>query len=475
MKSDESLDVFVSKSDHPAIPIWLLTPKDLEAWRIEHAGADASWSQIAHFNAERGRALLLPGTGGDLAGVLVGLGRENKGAGADYARQRIYCALPTLVPPADYRIAGEPDATTANRIAFGWACGCYKFTRYKKPNTAPMPRLVLPEDVDEKSVMREARAMWHVRDMINTPANDMGPDALENILSDMAANYEASLKVTAGDALLEQGFALIHAVGTAGGQEPRLLDMTWGREDAPQLTLVGKGVCFDSGGLNIKPASGMGLMKKDMGGAACVIALAEMIMDAALPVRLRVLVPAVENGIGRGALRPGDIVKGRKGVSVEIGNTDAEGRLILSDALALADEETPDLIVDMATLTGAARVALGPDVTPFFTQDDEIAVSLMGHSEAQVDPLWRLPLWMPYRRQLDSPVADMNNISKSPFAGTIIAALFLRQFVESAASYIHFDIYGWNGEASPGCPVGGEAQAIRALFSFLTERYGGER
>ncbi|MEG9862457.1 MAG: leucyl aminopeptidase family protein [Parvularculales bacterium] len=475
MMADVLSDLFIDDQDYPATPVWLVSQDRLEAWRVDHAGTDASWSQTADFNAGRGRVLLLPGSGGELSGVLAGLGGDKEETGRAYARQRVYCAVPALVPPGDYRIAGSPDPETATHMALGWAMGCYGFARYKKPKSPAIPRLVLPQGVDGEAVRREAHAVWQVRDMINTPANDMGPDALEDILVGMAARYEASLSVTAGEALLQQGFSLIHAVGAVGEQEPRLLDLTWGDETAPQVTLVGKGVCFDSGGLDIKPASGMGLMKKDMGGAACVIALGEMIMAAQLPVRLRVLVPAVENGIGRGAMRPGDIITGRKGISVEVGNTDAEGRLILSDALALADEEEPDLLIDMATLTGAARVAMGPDITPFFTHDDVLADALLRHSGKTIDPLWRLPLWMPYARLLDSPVADMNNISKGGFAGSITAALFLCRFVERAARYVHFDLYGWNPEASPGCPVGGEAQAIRALFSLLVERYGHEQ
>jgi leucyl aminopeptidase len=307
---------------------------------------------------------------------------------------------------------------------------------------------------------------------VNTPTNDMGPDALEQAVRELARKHGAEVSVTAGDDLLAANFPMIHAVGRAAAQAPRLIDLRWGPQDAPKVTLVGKGVCFDTGGLDIKPASGMLLMKKDMGGAANVLGLASMIMGADLKVRLRVLIPAVENAISGNAFRPGDILPSRKGLTVEIGNTDAEGRLVLGDALALADEEKPELLVDMATLTGAARVALGPDLPPFYTNDETLAADIAAASADVEDPLWRMPLWQPYDAKMASKVADLNNVNADGFAGSITAALFLRRFVENTAAWVHFDIYAWNPTERPHGPAGGEAQGIRALEQVISQRFG---
>jgi leucyl aminopeptidase len=308
------------------------------------------------------------------------------------------------------------------------------------------------------------------RDLINTPAEDMGPSELEAAVRSLSKRHKASVKVIRGTAL-KKGFPMIHAVGRASDDAPRLIDMTWGPARAPKVTLVGKGVCFDTGGLDIKPAAGMALMKKDMGGAAAVLALASMIMSARLNVRLRVLIPAVENAIAGNAFRPGDVLTSRKGITVEIGNTDAEGRLVLADALHLADGEKPDLLVDMATLTGAARVALGPDLPPFYTSDDALADELARHGTATADPLWRLPFWQRYHDMISSRVADINNAGTGGFAGSITAALFLERFVEQAKSYVHLDIFGWVPAARPARPAGGEPQAARALFALIAGRY----
>jgi leucyl aminopeptidase len=326
--------------------------------------------------------------------------------------------------------------------------------------------------VDEAETKRIAAAVTLTRDLINTPTNDMGPDALENAARALASEHKAEISVTEGEALLERNFPMIHAVGRAGAIAPRLIDITWGKESDPKVTLVGKGVCFDTGGLDIKPASGMLLMKKDMGGAANVLGLASVVMDAKLPVRLRVLIPAVENSIAGNAFRPGDVLQSRKGLTVEIGNTDAEGRLVLADALALADEEEPELLIDMATLTGAARVALGPDLPPFFTHDDALAEAIAAKAEETADPLWRMPLWQPYAQKLSSRIADINNVTTDGFAGAVTAALFLSRFVEKAKAHVHFDIFGWVPVEKPASPVGGEAQAIRALYLLLKEKYG---
>jgi leucyl aminopeptidase len=310
-----------------------------------------------------------------------------------------------------------------------------------------------------------------VRDLVNAPTNVMGPDALEAAARSVAKLGKAIVKVIKGDKL-KKGFPLIHTVGAAAEQEPRLVDFSWGNPRHPKITLVGKGVCFDTGGLDIKPSAGMLLMKKDMGGAANMLGLAQLIMQAKLPIRLRVLLPIVENSISDEAFRPGDVYKSRKGLTVEIGNTDAEGRLILADALALADEESPELLIDFATLTGAARVALGPDLPPIFTDDTALATSLVAHSMKVNDPLWQLPLWRPYAQMIETPIADLNNAGQGGFAGSITAALFLRRFVEKAKAYAHVDIFAWVPTAKPGRPRGGEAQAMRAVFSYLQDRYG---
>ena len=328
---------------------------------------------------------------------------------------------------------------------------------------------MVPDGVDGEELSRAAEAVTLCRDLINTPSNDLGPAELEDAVRKLAAQHGAAINVINGEAL-EKGFPLIHAVGMGSKRSPRLIDLTWGKESAPKITLVGKGVCFDTGGLDIKPASGMLNMKKDMGGAATALALAHMIMAGGLKVRLRVLVPAVENSISGISFRPRDVYVSRKGLSVEIGNTDAEGRLILADALALADEEKPALIADFATLTGAARVAMGPELAPFFTDDDALAGDLMAAGTREYDPLWRMPLWRPYDSMLDSKVADFNNVGSGPHGGAITAALFLRRFVE-AKSWLHLDIFAWTASAKPGRPEGGELQSARAIYAMLKERY----
>jgi leucyl aminopeptidase len=350
--------------------------------------------------------------------------------------------------------------------------GGYAFTRYGRKQGKEI-RFSLPGGVDLDRLKRLAEGVFLARDLINTPANDMGPESLEACVRDLARRFKAKVSVVKGEALLARNFPMIHAVGRAGAEAPRLIDLTWGPARAPKVTLVGKGVCFDTGGLDIKTASGMLLMKKDMGGAANVLGLASMIMGAGMKVRLRVLIPAVENAIAGNAFRPGDVLTSRKGITVEIGNTDAEGRLILADALALADEDAPDLLVDMATLTGAARVALGPDLPPFYTDDEALAAELAAAGATAADPVWRMPLWTPYDRKLASKIADMNNVTSDGFAGSVTAALFLKRFVERAASWVHFDIFGWNPADRPHGPAGGEAQAIRALEAVVSRRYGG--
>ncbi|RUV51580.1 leucyl aminopeptidase family protein, partial [Mesorhizobium sp. M7A.F.Ca.MR.228.00.0.0] len=378
-------------------------------------------------------------------------------------------ALSKALPEGDWHFASAP--AEPDLAATALLLGGYVFTRYgKKPGKAL--RFGLPAGVDAGRVGRIADGVFLTRDLVNTPTSDMGPEDLEQAVRTLAARHKAEVSVVKGDDLLDRNFPMIHAVGRASAGAPRLIDMRWGQQGAPKVTLVGKGVCFDTGGLDIKPSSGMLLMKKDMGGAANVLGLASMIMAAGLNVRLRVLIPAVENSIAGNAFRPGDVLASRKGITVEIGNTDAEGRLVLADALALADEEEPQLLVDMATLTGAARVALGPDLPPFYTSDEALASDLAAASVAVEDPLWRMPLWRPYDAKLSSKIADINNVTSDGFAGSITAALFLKRFVEKTEGWAHFDIFAWNPADRPHGPAGGEAQGIRALERIIAKRYG---
>jgi leucyl aminopeptidase len=419
-----------------------------------------TWANAQNFLGSPGTLLQIPDGRGAIAEVILGSSPGDDG----FRLARLYRQL----PPGTYMFTGGK-SETPEFAELAWCLEAYAFDRYK---TSPkkFPSLVCASHVDYEGIVRLVNATYLVRDLINTPSNDFGPDELEAAARKVATRYKAKLGIVKGEAL-KRGFPMVHEVGKASPRQPRLIDFSWGAARAPRVTLIGKGVCFDTGGLDIKGASGMALMKKDMGGAANVLGLAQMIMDAGLPVRLRVLIPAVENSIAGNAFRPGDILKSRKGLTVEVGNTDAEGRLILADALALADEETPDLLIDMATLTGSARVALGPDLPPFYTSDEKLAGDVSRHAEGQKDPLWRMPFWEPYYALFESPVADMNNSADTSFAGSITAALFLKRFVENAKSYLHLDIYGWTPVAKPGFPKGGEAQGIRALFSLISERY----
>jgi len=458
--------VFVSPPSATAtVPVTFVTAATWAEIRERLDPRSRTFADAAGFAPGAGRHLLLPGPDGGLAGVLFGL-EDADAAGKDLLRPG---ALPGLLPAGTYRFANAPHDARLAALAF--ALGTYRFARYRKAEDKDI-RLELPGGVDGADLTRIAEGVWLARDLINTPANDMGPPELESAARTLATRHGASFRTIVGAELLTENFPLIHAVGRAADRAPRLVDMGWGNPAHPKITLIGKGVCFDTGGLDIKPESGMLNMKKDMGGAATVLALAHMLMDRGAKVRLRVLLPVVENAISGSAFRPRDIYRSRKGLSVEIGNTDAEGRLILADALALADEEAPELIVDMATLTGAARVALGPEVVPFYTDDDALAAALSRSADAQSDPLWRLPLWGPYDQMLDSKVADVNNVGAGGFAGSITAALFLHRFVSAAKAWLHCDIYAWNLTAKPGRPEGGECQAARALYHLLTARYG---
>jgi leucyl aminopeptidase len=457
-----SVEIIAQKSEQSR-PIWFTKKGKLEENTLP--APVTVWAKAHYFDGEAGKVLVLPGPDGAISGALFGIGDGLKGGQS----QLLAGKLARSLPEGDWHFENAGDDTTLAALAF--LMGGYNFSRYRKANGKTI-RLALPDGVDEAETKRIAAAVTLTRDLINTPTNDMGPDALENAARALASEHKAEISVTEGEALLERNFPMIHAVGRAGAIAPRLIDITWGKESDPKVTLVGKGVCFDTGGLDIKPASGMLLMKKDMGGAANVLGLASVVMDAKLPVRLRVLIPAVENSIAGNAFRPGDVLQSRKGLTVEIGNTDAEGRLVLADALALADEEEPELLIDMATLTGAARVALGPDLPPFFTHDDALAEAIAAKAEETADPLWRMPLWQPYAQKLSSRIADINNVTTDGFAGAVTAALFLSRFVEKAKAHVHFDIFGWVPVEKPASPVGGEAQAIRALYLLLKEKYG---
>lgn len=446
-----------------AIPIFFVSA---ESWaKIQSAlpATSAAFADACKFEPTAGRILMLPSNDARLSGVLFGLGPGATRSPDPFLPGLLVAA----VPPGIYRFANTPQDSRLATLA--WALASYRFDRYKKEKRE-LPLLCPPAEVDIARVDRIAAAVAYGRDLVNTPANDLGPDALEAAAIALALRFQAKSSVIRGDALLSANFPLIHAVGRASDKAPRLVDIEWGNSTAPKVTLVGKGVSFDTGGLDIKPESAMLLMKKDMGGAATALALAQMIMDAGLPIRLRVLLPLVENAISGNAMRPGDIYPSRKGLSVEIGNTDAEGRLILADALALADEAAPDLLLDFATLTGAARVALGPDLPPFYTMDEALAADISRHAATSFDPVWRLPLWDPYDRLLDGKIADLSNVSSGPFAGSITAALFLRRFVEHAKAWAHFDIYAWTPAAKPARPEGGEIQVARLLYDLIESR-----
>jgi len=459
--------VFVARSK-AAQPIWFVTPTAFAKTVAKLDKRARALVKASGFEPKPGRHLILPSAGG-MGGVLFGL--ESKAAAANPFLPGL---LPGVLPAGTYRFASSPHDARLAALAF--ALGAYRFTRYRKAKDKAV-RLVVPENVDGDDISRIAEAVTLARDLINTPANDMGPAELEAAARALAKRHGAKFRAIVGDELLRQNFPLIHAVGRAADtrRAPRLVELRWGKAGDPKVTLVGKGVCFDTGGLDLKPDSAMLLMKKDMGGAATVLALAHMIMDARLKVSLRVLIPAVENSVAGDAFRPLDVYPSRKGLNVEIGNTDAEGRLILADALALADEETPDFLVDMGTLTGAARVALGPELPPYYTDDEALAAEVARCAASENDPLWRLPLWMRYDQNIDSKVADVNNVASGGMAGSIICALFLKRFVSAAKSWLHFDIYAWTPATKPGRPEGGECQAARALYALLAARYGGSR
>ena len=454
------IDSIFETSKAQAIPVVGLDPDGLADWRRGQDAAVEAWVEANRFTAEPGSLCLVPGADGGLVRVLFGI--DDAGGFGGWG------GLPSRLPEGVYRAETAADPEIA---ALGWALGSYRFDRYKAKDSKTLPRLAWPEGCDRGRVERLARAVFLVRDLINTPANAMGPDELAAAARKVAEEGGAEFSEIVGDALLDAGYPAVHAVGRGSPRTPRLIDIRWGDPAAPRVTLVGKGVCFDTGGLDLKPVAAMKLMKKDMGGSAHVLGLASAIMAAGLPVRLRVLIPAVENSVSGEAMRPHDVLETRKGLTAEVANTDAEGRLVLADALTEAASENPALILDWATLTGAARVALGPDLPALFANDDRLADDMLRHGLAAGDPVWRLPLFKPYRRMIDGKVADLNNAPDSPFAGAITAALFLQEFVEEGVPWAHLDVMAWNTDSKPGRPEGGEAMGLRAAYAMLEERF----
>ncbi|MFT0893069.1 leucyl aminopeptidase family protein [Pseudochelatococcus sp. G4_1912] len=462
--------LLITDPKSPAIHVYAVSPENWPETAqaldpLARSFATAQGHDATTSGPESGKVILLPNAHGAIASVLFGV----ESASVPRPDPFLYGKLPELLPEGDYRLEGVPQEARA-AATLAWLIGSYRFQKYRK-NDVRKVRLVLPEGVDGAEASRLAEAVALGRNLINTPANDLGPVELAHAAHALATRFSARFAVTVGDDLLAANFPLVHAVGRASVKAPRLIDITAGDESWPKVTLVGKGVTFDTGGLDIKPSSAMLLMKKDMGGAAAALATAQMLLDAKVKVRLRVLIPAVENAISGDSFRPGDVIPSRKGLTVEIGDTDAEGRLVLADALALACEDKPELIIDFATLTGAARVALGPELPPFYTDDDAIAADIGRIGEQVNDPVWRLPLWPPYDKLLASKIADVNHISGGGFSGSITAALFLRRFTQGVP-HVHFDIYGWTPTARPGRPEGGEVQGARLVYEWLKQRYG---
>ncbi len=452
------------KETSTAIDLHLVNAEDLESWTDMQPRRVRAWLDSLGFRAKPGETVLVPD--GDGAFALAAIGR---GSLRDRARQR-FCmgGARSKLPAQTYRLHHTLAAQELEEEALGWCLAGYSFRRFRQSDPTDHAKLIAPAHLETHRIEVIAAGEALTRDLINTPASHMGPEELEAAFCDLATQHKAAVSVTLGDDLLHQNLPLIHAVGRASNRSPRLLDMRWGKS-GPRLTLVGKGVCFDTGGLNLKPGASMGLMKKDMGGAATVMGLAHMIMAQGWQVQLRVLVPAVENSVSGNAMRPGDILNSRKGLSVEVNNTDAEGRLVLADALTLADEESPDMLICMATLTGAARVAMGPDIAPFFTHDAELANALMQASAQVRDPLWQLPLHPAYDTLIEPGIADLDNAPSGGMAGAITAALFLNRFVEATPRFAHFDIYGHQSSAAPARPKGGAGQGARALFAALPD------
>lgn len=458
----------------PALPLWLVTEATLTEWLAAHPPFVSAWVRGHQFAAEKHRVLVLPTREGGLAGALLGVGSLPT---LDDLTPWHLAGLPDRLPPATtWRLAQPLPPRAATRACLGWLHGSYRPGRYRSvapgPGATAPAALQAPSGVDLEAVLSAAAAAAQARDLINAPANELGPAELAEAVAAVARMHGARVEVLVGAQLEAANFPLVQAVGRASPREPRLVDLRWGRAGAPRVTLVGKGVCFDSGGLDLKPSTAMALMKKDMGGAAVALAVARMLMEAGADLDLRLLIPAVENSVGGRAYRPGDVLRSRKGLTVEITNTDAEGRLVLADALAAADSERPALLLDFATLTGAARTALGPDLPALYANDPTLLAQAQAAGEAECDPVWPLPLWDAYEEELGSRVADLVNASSTPFAGSIVAALFLRRFVSPTTPWAHFDLYAWNARERPGRPVGAEAQCARLAYRLVRERCG---
>jgi leucyl aminopeptidase len=464
------MQTLVKAQQNAGIPLWLATDGSYVDLLQSLPTSQAAWARAQGFAAERHRLQLLPDAGGALAGAILGLGPARS---PDEATLWDAAPLSERLPAGSWRLATALSAHAATQFALGWLLGSYRLTRYRSTPGKPAiaNALAEPAGADVRYAHAAAQAMGWTRDLINAPANQLGPEELAAAALELAAEHRGEALVHSGEALTRD-YPLIAAVGAASARAPRLIDCRWRRAGAPRVTLVGKGVCFDSGGLDLKPSAAMLLMKKDMGGAACALGLARLLLELEAPIELRLLIPAVENSVGSRAYRPGDVWPSRKGLTVEIGNTDAEGRLVLADALTDADAERPDLLIDLATLTGAARTALGPDLPAAFSLDDALAGELAQIGRAHADPVWPMPLWMGYDDELASRVADLNNVSASPFAGAIMAALFLKRFVTSTTNWLHVDLYAWNPKERPGRPPGAEAQCVRALYQLIRRRLG---
>ncbi len=450
------------------IPLWLLHEDEIDAWHAGQVPLARQWLIEQNFKAEKHRVVLLPDSDGALTCAAVGLGKRAGELSLWHA-----AGLAERLPARRFRFAQDFSASEATQLALGFAYGAYRFERYRASKNE-LASLEPPSNADMAYVAHAAESLRMARDWINTPAGDFGPSQLAAAARQLGVRHQAAFKEWVGEDLLSANFPAIHAVGRASSEAPRLLELRWiprGGDAYPRVTLIGKGVCFDSGGLNIKASSGMALMKKDMGGAAVALALAHLLMSAKIRAQLRVLLPAVENAISGNAYRPGDVLATRKGLTVEVGNTDAEGRLVLCDALAFADAERPDLIIDFATLTGAARVALGPELPALFGNEERVVDELARVAAAEHDPLWPMPLWAGYEDELASKIADLSNVASSTFAGAIFGALFLKRFVTESA-WMHIDLYAWNPKDRPGRGVGGEAQALRGVYRYLVQRYG---
>ena len=450
-----------------ACPIEVIDKEGFNSWLVSQSTYIKSWVSENKFQGNLFDFLIIPSPVGKVEKVVFGWGTE-----IDRTRDRFHFAkIRDLIPNGTYKITTAPNDFNFLEAYLGWALSGYRFANYKNKKSSECS-LVVKKKFNNNVLNSLVSGEFWTRDLINRPASDLGPKELEQETRNLAKRFSADVSVITGQSLIEQNFPMIHAVGRSSTQEPRLIDLTWGNEKAPKVTLVGKGVCFDTGGLNIKPGKSMGLMKKDMGGAATVLGLALMLLEAQLDIRLRVLIPAVENSISSSSFRPQDILKSRKGLTVEINNTDAEGRLILADAISLADEEAPELLICMATLTGAARIALGSDIAPFYTDDDDLAKKVFDFGEEYFDPTWRMPFWNPYERMIEPTIADLDNAPKTSFAGSITAALFLRRFVTKSKNFIHFDIYGWSDDDRIARSKGGVGMASRALYYLIRGEYG---